>query len=158
MIAVMPLLIWAVPVCFALHVVEEFFLPGGFMPWYHQFRPWRAQATPRYYLKVNGIVLLIAIVVAATAGTDGTGNEGVLIVTGALTSNVLLTHVWGALATRRYSPGMVTGLALILPLTIGVWALTIGVGRTEPIAFLVAAVVSPLKEIHAARPPAKDRS
>lgn len=58
----------------------------------------------------------------------------------------------GALATRRYSPGMVIGLVLILPLTIGVWALTIGVGRTEPIAFLVAAVVSPLKEIHAARP------
>lgn len=40
MIAVMPLLLWAVPVSFALHVVEEFFLPGGFMPWYHQFRPW----------------------------------------------------------------------------------------------------------------------
>jgi len=44
------------------------------------------------------------------------GPHAVLIWSGALLLNLICTHIRGALKTRIYSPGIVTGLALYVPL------------------------------------------
>ena len=103
--SIITLLRWAAPVCFGLHVVEELIWPGGFIDWYHGYRPQLVGKPRSYYFKMNVVYFIGTLLVPLAPN-----NYALLFVSGLLLSNLLFTHVRGALKTRSYSPGIVTGL------------------------------------------------
>lgn len=110
-------LLWA-PLAAALaHILEEFVWPGGFISWYRRYRgPSVHSITPRLLVIVNVILLAVCVDAALVTNTPF-GVAYWLAVSAILTSNGLW-HLWAAVRGRTYSPGMVTGLVLYVPLAI----------------------------------------
>jgi hypothetical protein len=116
------LLIVFLPIAFGLHVTEEFIFPGGFISWDNVFRPKYTDTPGSFYVKANAIPGIAAfLVVLGTFDYAGkfsqVGLRGWLAFLSFLTWNVLF-HIRGAVQTGRYSPGMMTGLFLFVPLII----------------------------------------
>jgi hypothetical protein len=116
-------LIWLLPITFGLHVFEEFVFPGGFSDWNRTYRPRFAGAmTPSYLIKVNAIpgaaAILVSLGVFNYAG--GYGLFGIRAWHAFLTFLAFnaIYHIRGAFQTGHYSPGMVTGILLYLPLAV----------------------------------------
>ena len=140
---IITMLTWAVPICFGLHIVEEFIWPGGFREWYHAYRPQMAGSSRSYYYKANAVYFGVAVLVAL-AGDPG----GVLIWSGVLLCNLIFTHVRGALKTRRYSPGIVTGSVLYVPLFVMSYSYFPIHHVVSIRGSLICLLVSPLPEIY----------
>lgn len=109
--SIITLLSWAVPACFGLHVIEELVWPGTFREWYHRYRPQVAGEPMAYYYKANAIYFALALLVPLVLHLNG-----ILIWAALLLFNLVFTHVRGAWHTRSYSPGIVTGIVLYVPL------------------------------------------
>ena len=120
--------IWWAPFTTAvLHIGEEFFYPGGFATWDRSYRPqFQRSITSRFHVFINVALLLLCAQVGLLAGS--TEREAQLIgiplwlaVAALLFSNAVF-HGVGTLRTRTYSPGVVTALALYVPLAVlGYW-------------------------------------
>ncbi|HUM06962.1 MAG TPA: HXXEE domain-containing protein [Terriglobales bacterium] len=114
-------LIWLLPIAFGLHVAEEFALPGGFGEWYRGYRPqWALRITPSYLLRVNvvGGAACLLMPLGAFDYRGGYSFGGIhvwCILTSAMAFNGML-HLLGTIQTRQYSPGVVTGMAVYVPL------------------------------------------
>jgi len=108
---------WA-PLCTAgLHIFEEFVFPGGFMAWYRKSRPtMQASITPRFLIVVNVLLLILCYDVGAMAWRP-LGTQLWFLVAAILFANGIW-HLVGTIRTRSYSPGLVTGLALYVPVGI----------------------------------------
>ena len=141
--AVITILTWAVPICFGFHIVEEFVWPGGFREWYHVYRPRLAGASRSYYYSANAFFLGCALV-GALVGDPG----AVLIWSGILFCNLIFTHVQGALKTRRYSPGIVTGCVLYIPLFVISYSYFMIHHVVSVRGSLICLILSPLPEIY----------
>jgi uncharacterized protein with HXXEE motif len=110
-------LLWAPLGAAVTHIFEEFVWPGGFMNWYRQYRGLSVSSiTPRFLTIVN-VVLLAVCVNAALAANTPFGIAYWIAISGILASNGVW-HLWAAVRSRVYSPGMVTGLLLYVPLAI----------------------------------------
>jgi uncharacterized protein with HXXEE motif len=109
--SIVSLLSWAVPACFGLHVIEELVWPGTFREWYHRYRPQVAGEPMSYYYKANAVYFTLALLVPLILRLDG-----LLIWSALLLYNLIFTHIVGAWKTRTYSPGIVTGVGLYIPL------------------------------------------
>ena len=113
----MPALFWWPLAAVILHIVEEFVFPGGFPDWDRRFRPaYKASITPRLHVTMNGILILVCL----GLGFAGPGRQNVatwLTLAALLASNAVF-HLVGAFRTRSYSPGMVTGLLLYIPMAV----------------------------------------
>jgi len=114
---VMNWLYWAPFGAASLHIVEEFVYPGGFAEWDRRYRPGiRQSITPRFHVIVNGLLLVSCYDVWALRSSPW--GPGVwLAVTTLLFANAVW-HVVGTRASRAYSPGVVTGVLLYVPLTV----------------------------------------
>ena len=116
-------LVWALPICFGLHVFEEFALPGGFKKWSARVRPQNASAmTDAHLWRVNVIGGLAALGVTLGAldyagGYSWAGIRVWLVLVFTLAVNAV-SHVSGSIAGRSYGPGLVTSVVLYLPLTL----------------------------------------
>ena len=110
-------LLWAPLAAALVHICEEFVWPGGFMSWYRRYRgPSSSSITPRFLVIVN--VVLLAVCVNAAVATDTPFGVAYWIgVTAILASNGVW-HLWAAVRGRGYSPGVVTGVLLYVPLAI----------------------------------------
>ncbi|MGD0546595.1 MAG: HXXEE domain-containing protein [Terracidiphilus sp.] len=109
-------LLWAPLGAAAAHIFEEFVCPGGFKSWCQRYRGVNsAKITPRFLIIINA-VLLAACINAATAD-DPIGFAYWIGISAVLASNGVW-HLWAAVRSRSYSPGMVTGLIVYLPLAI----------------------------------------
>ena len=118
----MTLIFW-LPFCFAaLHIFEEFVWPGGFSTWYASYRPHVAESlTTRFLVIGNGILLLVACLLGWMGPLWSRGLSLWLILAALLAANAIF-HVRGVIVLGRYSPGVVTGVLLYLPLCIwGYW-------------------------------------
>jgi hypothetical protein len=99
----------------SLHITEEFFLPGGFAEWDRKYRPaLAASITSRFHVIINALLLILCFDVFALR-RSATGTALWLFVAALLFSNALW-HLRGAWKTRSYSPGMVTGTLLYVPM------------------------------------------
>ena len=113
----MALLPWLPLLASVAHMTEEFVWPGGFIPWYRRYRPKiAASVTPSFLFKLNA-----AQVGAATAaGLVGMSPRGAafwLTLVALLGGNGLF-HVIATVRGRQYSPGVVTGVLLYVPLAV----------------------------------------
>jgi hypothetical protein len=148
---------WAPLGAAALHIVEEFVWPGGFAEWDRAYRPEiRASITSRMHVIVNAL-LLVACATVGIAGMPGSvvdvgglhlhpaipaslAAPGWLALAALLFSNAMF-HVLGTWQTKRVSPGVRTGVALYVPMTLfGYWHF-LGTGLVSvPMAILAALV------------------
>lgn len=115
----MTLLAWALAMAAGLHIFEEFAYPGGFKAWWCVYRPDTAgSVSNRFLIIINALLLAFSVTVAlAVQAPRGNGVAAWLALAALLFSNALF-HIMGALATRRYSPGMITGIVLYIPIAI----------------------------------------
>jgi Protein of unknown function with HXXEE motif len=141
---------WAPLVASLLHIFEEFVYPGGFADWDRAYRPeFNTSITPRFHILVNALLVLAGLQVGLLKNRDVGLHGGAvpqahalvwLTLAGLLFSNALF-HLKGALRTHRYSPGIITGLGLYIPLTIFGYIYFVGTHKaTLPIALLALAI------------------
>jgi hypothetical protein len=127
------------PLCaVALHLVEEFAWPGGFGAWYRWYRPERAASvTTGFLVRINALFVVMAL----AAGLLGLRPYGValwLVVASIAAANGVF-HLWATLRRRRYTPGLVTGVLVYLPLAAwGFWYFAST--RLAPVSVLIQAL------------------
>jgi hypothetical protein len=110
-------LLWAPLVCACVHIFEEFVFPGGFKAWYQQYRGADVTSVTTPFLVFINALLLAGCVNVATAGRERAMLPYWMGITGVLASNGIW-HLYAAWRSRRYSPGMVTGALLYVPLAV----------------------------------------
>lgn len=112
----MHVLFWLPLICVVLHVFEEFVWPGGFSSWYASVKPETAISfTPRYAFAVNSAYIAAALTLA-WLGPAWSRGVSLWLVLAAIGASNALFHVYGVIRLRRYSPGIVTGVFLYIPL------------------------------------------
>jgi uncharacterized protein with HXXEE motif len=115
----MSLLSWSLAGAASIHIIEEFAFPGGFKAWWCAYRPnIAASVSNRFLVIINGILIAFSIIVAlAVSAPKGNGVAAWLTLAALLFSNAIF-HIIGAIQTKRYSPGMISGIVLYIPLAI----------------------------------------
>jgi hypothetical protein len=117
----------------ALHMGEEYFIPGGFMEVMKRFNPrFAPYVTVPSAIAINGLQLLLcaaAIPFGAKYPVFGMSVAALLGLNG-------IVHVGACIRERGYVPGVVTGVFLYLPLSIYAYSLFIGSGRLAAIGAL----------------------
>jgi hypothetical protein len=106
---------WAPLAAAGLHIGEEFVYPGGFMAWYRRYKSGTAQSITARFLVIINVLLLVACYDIGTVGPRPVGVAAWLTMMALLSANGAW-HLRAAVRTRSYSPGVVTGLFLYLPL------------------------------------------
>lgn len=106
-----------------LHVTEEFLFPGGFIEWYQEFVPSRTKGIrPGYLVWINALFIGVCVLPLYFGAND----TGVIIWYSVAISAAINAcfHIWGVIKLAKYSPGVVTGVLLYIPLFIwGSWQL-----------------------------------
>ena len=142
------ILVYLFPLAFLLHMSEEFFIPGGFPKWFHLYQPQLAQPNFKTYLKRNLIYLVSFIIVAfISADTNYFVINGPVIVCGIMGINAFGTHIIGAFKTHRYSPGMVTAIFLLIPISLVTYILTFTLHVTGIFGIIFGLAVGLLFEV-----------
>src|SRR5262249_53229258 len=115
--------LWSAPVALLWHQTEEWFWPGGFLPWFNR----EVIGSDRDEFPItrrDGLVINVAIgwtvTAAAARGGIATPTLGAAALAIDLANGAM--HVGLAARTRRWNPGTVTSAALFVPL--GVAGLT----------------------------------
>jgi hypothetical protein len=109
--------------CIMMHVTEEFLFPGGFIEWYKEFRPALAAGIkPGYIVWINALMIGICNVSLYLGPTvHGATIWYTVAAIGAINA---CFHIIGVFSLKKYSPGVVTGVLLYIPLFIyGSWYL-----------------------------------
>ena len=106
-----PQLVWLLPCAYAAHLLEEWF--GGFPEW---VRLTVGSPLPRpAFLAINAVaIVLMLVAVRLSTRREESGWMAIAIATIIGINGV--GHILGSLATRSYSPGLITGVVLYLPL------------------------------------------
>jgi hypothetical protein len=108
-------LAWAFPLVVTLHNAEEaLWLPG----WSERAGLWKTPVSAGVFRLAAMILTLLAFVVTVLSVASGRQTVWTYLTFGymvAMLANVLIPHVAGAIALRRYTPGVVTAVALNLP-------------------------------------------
>lgn len=98
-----------------IHIVEEYYYPGGFLAAMKRinprFAPW---VTVRLAVIINGLQELLCII-AAIVGRSSLVFS--LSVASLLFINAWV-HIMGAFREKGYSPGVISGILLYMPLSV----------------------------------------
>jgi len=115
----MSLLSWSLTVAASIHIFEEFVFPGGFKAWWRFYKPDIAgSVSNRFLVFINALLIAFSVNVAlAMTSPHGHGVAAWLTLAALLASNAIF-HIVGAIQIRRYSPGMISGSVLYLPLAV----------------------------------------
>jgi hypothetical protein len=110
------------PAAIMLHVTEEFLFPGGFIEWYQELVPSKTKGVrPGYLVWINTLMIGVCVVPVALGSIRGVN---VWYCVTALAGINAIFHIAGVFKLKKYSPGVVTGVLLYLPLfAIGSWTL-----------------------------------
>lgn len=122
------------------HIVEEFVWPGGFADWYRDYHPdFGSSPSPRFLFWINAALLFACVSVGIDAPTPF-GPPFFLSLVALLGANGIF-HAAAVARTRRYSPGVVTGAALYLPLAAFGFAAMLTSGRASIGTAVVAGAI-----------------
>ena len=115
----MSVLAWSLAGAASFHIFEEFVYPGGFKSWWCAYRPETAVSVSNRFLVIITAALLAFTVCVALAvqAPRGNGVAAWLTLAALLFSNAIF-HVIGAFQSKRYSPGMISGIVLYIPIAI----------------------------------------
>ncbi len=106
---------WAFVGAALIHIVEEFVYPGGFLDSMKRANPRFAPAvTVKFAIAINALFVLLCLAAAIVASGSPVFS---LSVASLLFVNTLL-HIAGTIRTKRYAPGLISGLLLYTPLSI----------------------------------------
>ena len=123
--------VWLFPATYLVHIAEEYF--GGFPSFAADFTGFPVTNTA--FLIANAIFWFLMVGAAAWAVRFESGAQLVVVLATIVTINAVL-HGGGALFTCRYSPGLISGALLWLPL--GVLSLVRGKRALVSSAFRTA--------------------
>jgi hypothetical protein len=130
---------WAPLTAASLHVFEEFAWPGGFSRWYRTYRG-NAKSVNRRFLVIINAGLVITLLEGAIAGRTPVGVALLLTFSAVLFSNGCW-HLWASYRSHSYSPGVISGVLVYLPLGLFEYSGWIRVGRaslgTAAVALLI---------------------
>src|ERR1051325_9509794 len=131
--------LWLPLLAVAAHLFEEFVWPGGFPDWYRRYRPERAvSVTTRFLVIVNAVLVGIALL-PPLLGSSARGLAWWMIVAAIGAANAAF-HLWATVTRREYSPGVVTGTLLYLPLAV-IGALELVATRAVSLPTTVEAII-----------------
>src|SRR5580658_4766253 len=108
-----PKWIWLFPITYLLHFAEEYWAGEGFATWISRVAG--AHLTEKAFLGLNaiGMLLMVAGLILLKRGSRWRWTLSTLGAVVALNGPL---HLAGSILTRSYSPGLVTGLLVWLPL------------------------------------------
>ena len=135
-----PLFLWLPLMAVSLHLIEEFVWPGGFGDWYRWYRPERASSITTRFLVIINVVLVVIALIPPLLGATPRGLAMWLVVAGIGAANALF-HIWATINRRRYSPGLVTGTLVYLPLAVVGYLSLVETGKVSPGTTIQAIVV-----------------
>lgn len=117
---------WAIVAAGILHVVEEYFYPGGFLEMVKRLNPrYAAGFSIPFAVIFNGLFILLCLAAALLADTCPFFS---LSVAGLLGVNALV-HSGVAVRGRAYAPGLVSGWLLYVPLAAVAYVQAVASGR-----------------------------
>jgi uncharacterized membrane protein HdeD (DUF308 family) len=122
--------LWAFPLSYVLHIVEETFAGEGFYRWIARIN--RRRMPRPAFLRANAALLTLMVVVVALSWR-GSAAPTVGAALGTITLANGVGHLVGTLAARAYSPGLISGLFLWVPL--GTLAVASTRGPASPTAW-----------------------
>ncbi len=124
-----------------VHMGEEYFYPGGFLDFMKRLNPrFAPHATPMLAVIINGLQLLLCILAWVVNKNNLTFS---LSIAGLLLVNSLM-HVMGSVRLREYTPGLVTGVLLYLPLSIYAYSVFLSLGQLTLFEGIVTVILGVL--------------
>jgi hypothetical protein len=103
------------PACIMMHVTEEFLFPGGFIDWYKEFRPALAAGIkPGYIVWINTLMIGVCIIPVYLGATPR--GASIWYTVSAIGAINACFHILGVVTLKKYSPGVITGVLLYIPL------------------------------------------
>lgn len=131
---------WSLLAAASLHIFEEFVFPGGFVEWYRTYRPAvAASLTINFLVGINTLLLCSAAAVGIWGDTPSVVAAW-LTIAAVLFVNACF-HVRGASRTKRYSPGMLTGITLYIPLAVFGYIHFVSTGKASLGTAILAAII-----------------
>jgi len=130
---------WAPLGAASVHIFEEFVYPGGFTAWYRRYRVDASRITPRFLIIVNA-ALLVACGNVALLGRLSFGVAYWLLIAAVMCSNGAW-HAWASYKSREYSPGLITGVIVYIPLAVFGYAQFLKSGAASIATALIAAAI-----------------
>lgn len=109
------------PLTYLIHIAEEYFAAEGFPEWSARYLNFRL--TPERFLELNGIAW-IAVCMASLIVLWRASARWVLVPLATVTAINGCAHAVASIATMSYSPGVISGVMLWIPL--GVFTLRRG--------------------------------
>src|SRR6185436_3174835 len=108
-------MLWLPLIAILLHMTEEFVWPGGFAEWYRHFPPGRVAKVSTRFLVVVNLVFVALALLPPMLGANARGYAYWMLVAAIAAANGVF-HLVATLRYRAYSPGLVTGVLLYVPL------------------------------------------
>jgi hypothetical protein len=105
--------LWLFPLTYAVHIAEEGLAGERFYRWIARFAIVRSlgiRISGREFLTLNGIFM--GAMLAAVSAASWSGYSWLTPALGMLVAVNGLGHLAGSLATRSYSPGLISGIFL----------------------------------------------
>lgn len=135
-------LAWSLTFAALIHIFEEFVWPGGFKAWWLSLHPeiTKSVTTP-FLVGINALLVVMCVLIAfAVQAPRGNGVAAWLTFAALLAANGVF-HVAAATRTRRYSPGMISGVALYLPLAVYGYFYFLRNGRASWLTAIISALL-----------------
>jgi hypothetical protein len=124
----------------AAHLIEEFVWPGGFADWYRWYHPARAASVTTRFLVIVNVVLVILALMPPILGGSPRGLALWLVVAAIGAANAAF-HLWATVSRRKYSPGVITGTVMYLPLALLGYRSLVATGTVSAGTALEAVVI-----------------
>jgi Protein of unknown function with HXXEE motif len=132
------LMAWGLFAAICAHECEEFAWPGGFRDWYVRYSPHVERSmTTRFLVLINTIVPLAAAIAGVYFAAPWARFLWLAVASGVAIN--ALWHIQATVRGRRYSPGVITGALVYLPLATYAFAHFVSCGWVSPRNALTAA-------------------
>ena len=136
----MSFIYWMPLVAAVLHIFEEFVFPGGFREWYSSYKPHiKKSISKRFLILINAGLLILCYDIGALR--ENNISVVLWLVVMALLAANGLWHLRAASKTKTYSPGVVTGTIIYIPLAIFGYIYFLQSGLTSPWIAIAAFIV-----------------
>lgn len=134
------ILLWALPIAAAAHIFEEFVWPGGFKAWYARYRPETVKSfTPRFAIGINALLIVVSLAPAMQPAQPS--SIALWLTVAAIVAGNAGFHLRAVFKMREYSPGVITGVALYVPIALVGYRHFVTTGRASVGTAVAAAIL-----------------